>query len=89
MQRDWLLAFISNRQYFYATFLGWVDHWVDQMSRLKEEKLFIRTSAEIKPLLRMAAERERRSVALMIEVLIAQHGRAGNSPASNEYAGGA
>jgi len=35
------------------------------MSRLKDETLSIRTSAEIKQLLRLAAERERRSVASM------------------------
>lgn len=40
------------------------------MSRVKVETLSIRTSADIKQLLRMAAERERRSVASMIEVLI-------------------
>lgn len=40
------------------------------MSRLKDETLSIRTSAEVKQLLRMAAERERRSIASMIEVLI-------------------
>lgn len=40
------------------------------MSRLKGETLSIRTSSEVKQLLRMAAERERRSIASMIEVLI-------------------
>lgn len=40
------------------------------MSRLKDETLSIRTSAEIKQLLRVAAEREHRSVASMMEVLI-------------------
>ena len=48
------------------------------MKRLKDETLSIRTSAEVKELLRMAAERERRSIASMIEVLILayadQHG---------------
>lgn len=39
------------------------------MSRLKDETLSIRTSAEIKQLLRLAADRERRSVASMIEIL--------------------
>lgn len=43
------------------------------MSRLKDETLSIRTSADIKQLLRMAAERERRSVASMIEVLILEY----------------
>ncbi|MDR7296632.1 hypothetical protein J2X16_001979 [Pelomonas aquatica] len=40
------------------------------MSRLKDETLSIRTSAEIKQLLRLAADRERRSVASMIEILV-------------------
>nr|WP_081984024.1 hypothetical protein [Massilia sp. JS1662] len=40
------------------------------MARLKDETLTIRTSAEIKQLLRLAAERERRSVASMVEILI-------------------
>lgn len=48
------------------------------MSRLKDETLSIRTSAEVKQFLRMAADRERRSIASMIEVLILdyaeQHG---------------
>ena len=47
------------------------------MSRLKDETLSIRTSAEIKQLLRLAAERERRSVASMIEILVleSEHGK--------------
>lgn len=45
------------------------------MSRLKDETLSIRTSAEIKKLLRMAAERERRSVASMIEILVLEYAR--------------
>lgn len=40
------------------------------MSRLKDETLSIRTSADIKQLLRMAAAHERRSVASMIEILV-------------------
>lgn len=40
------------------------------MSGLKTETLSIRTSAEIKRLLRLAAEQEHRSVASMIEVLV-------------------
>lgn len=58
------------------------------MSRLKDETLSIRTSAEIKQLLRVAAERERRSVASMIEILVLEYarthdlkpGRQGNEP---------
>jgi len=48
------------------------------MSPPKNETLSIRTSAEIKQLLRLAAEREHRSQASMIEVLVLayaqQHG---------------
>lgn len=40
------------------------------MKRTKDETLTIRTSADIKQLLRMAAEREHRSIASMVEVLI-------------------
>lgn len=45
------------------------------MSRLKDETLSIRTSAEIKQLLRMAAEHERRSIASMIEILVVEYAR--------------
>lgn len=45
------------------------------MSRLKDETLSIRTSTEIKQLLRMAAERERRSVASMIEILVLEYAK--------------
>ncbi len=40
------------------------------MTRHKNETLSIRTSAEVKQLLKAAAERERRSVASMMEILI-------------------
>ncbi|QXW20332.1 hypothetical protein KXJ72_17335 (plasmid) [Comamonas aquatica] len=40
------------------------------MKRPKNETLSIRTSADIKLLLRMAAEKEHRSIASMMEVLI-------------------
>lgn len=46
------------------------------MSRLKHETLSIRTSTEIKQLIRAAAERERRSVASMIEILVLDYARA-------------
>jgi uncharacterized protein (DUF1778 family) len=45
------------------------------MSCLKDETLSIRTSAEIKQLLRLAADRERRSVASMIEILVLEYAR--------------
>lgn len=40
------------------------------MKHPKNETLSIRTSAEVKQLLRRAAEKERRSIASMVEVLI-------------------
>ena len=43
------------------------------MKRPKDETLSIRTSADIKQLLRMAAEKERRSIASMMEVLILKY----------------
>lgn len=45
------------------------------MSRLKAETLSIRTTGEIKQLLRLAAERERRSMASMVEILVLEYGR--------------
>lgn len=45
------------------------------MPRFKNETLSIRTTAEIKDLLRQAAARERRSVASMIEVLALDYAR--------------
>lgn len=41
----------------------------------KDETVSIRTSADIKQLLRMAAEKERRSIASMMEVLILDYAR--------------
>ena len=43
------------------------------MPRNKCETLSIRTTAEIKDLIRQAAEREHRSVASMVEVLVLAH----------------
>lgn len=46
------------------------------MSRLnKNETLSIRTSTEIKHLLRLAAARERRSVTSMIEILVIEYAK--------------
>lgn len=45
------------------------------MSRQKNETLTIRTTAEIKDLLRQAAEREHRSLASMIEVLVMDYAK--------------
>lgn len=45
------------------------------MTRLKVETLSIRTSPDIKQLLRVAAEREHRSVASMVEVLVIEYAR--------------
>lgn len=46
------------------------------MSRLKADTISIRTTQEIKQLLRLAAERERRSVASMVEILVLEYARA-------------
>ena len=46
------------------------------MARTKNEVLTIRTTAEVKALLRLAAERERRSAASMIEVLVLDYANA-------------
>lgn len=43
------------------------------MAGLKDETLSIRTSAEVKALLKLAAEREHRSAASMMEVLILEY----------------
>ena len=40
------------------------------MKQLKDETLSIRTSGNVKQLLKLAAEREHRSVASMVEVLV-------------------
>ena len=46
------------------------------MARPKNEVLTIRTTAEVKALLKLAAERERRSAASMIEVLVLDYAKA-------------
>lgn len=45
------------------------------MKRVKDETLSIRTSAEVKKLLKLAAEHEHRSIASMVEVLILNYAR--------------
>ncbi|HHQ4441803.1 hypothetical protein ACK325_01515 [Aeromonas hydrophila] len=46
------------------------------MSRLnKDETISIRTSSEIKQLVQLAAERERRSVTSMIEILVLDYAK--------------
>jgi uncharacterized protein (DUF1778 family) len=46
------------------------------MPRTKNEVLTIRTTAEVKALLKLAAERERRSAASMLEVLVLDYAQA-------------
>lgn len=46
------------------------------MPRTKNEVLTIRTTAEVKALLKLAAERERRSAASMVEVLVLDYAKA-------------
>lgn len=48
------------------------------MPRMKDETLSIRTSVEIKQLLRLAAEQERRSVASMVEILVLEYAQTHN-----------
>lgn len=48
------------------------------MPRLKGETLSIRTSPDIKELLRLAARLEHRSVASMVEILILEYARKHN-----------
>lgn len=45
------------------------------MPRTKSETLTLRTTAQIKDLLRLAAEQEHRSVTSMVEVLVLSHAR--------------
>jgi hypothetical protein len=59
------------------------------MPRLKGETLSIRTSPDIKELLRLAAQREHRSAASMVEVLVLEYARkhdlqAGKMPKKSE-----
>ncbi len=58
------------------------------MSRRKDETLSIRTSSEIKELLRLAALREHRSVASMIEVLVLEYARKSNLRSDEMLEGG-
>jgi hypothetical protein len=53
------------------------------MPRLKGETLSIRTSPEIKELLRLAAHREHRSVASMVEILVLEYARQHNLQAGS------
>lgn len=46
------------------------------MARAKTETLTFRTTPDIKELLRLAAEREHRSAASMVEILILQYAKA-------------
>lgn len=52
------------------------------MTRAKNQTLTLRTTPEIKDLLRMAAEREHRSVASMVEVLVLAYARKAKLPGS-------
>ncbi len=45
------------------------------LARTKNEVLTIRTTAEVKALLKLAAERERRSAASMVEVLVLDYAK--------------
>ncbi len=45
------------------------------MAQNKDETITIRTTHEVKELLRLAAQREHRSIASMLEVLILSHAK--------------
>lgn len=57
----------------HVQYIGSTCQCETHMPRRKDETLSIRTSFEIKHLLQLAAERERRSVASMVEVLVLQY----------------
>lgn len=46
------------------------------MARTKNEALTIRTTVEVKALLKLAAERERRTAASLVELLVLGYARA-------------
>ena len=56
------------------------------MQRLKVETLSIRTSPDIKELLRLVARREHRSVASMVEVLVLEYARKNDLETENASA---
>ncbi|WP_225776500.1 hypothetical protein [Pseudomonas sp. Marseille-Q5115] len=58
------------------------------MKRPKDETLSIRTTADIKQLLRMAAEKEHRSIASMMEVLILNYAQKNGFTADAQPADG-
>ena len=73
---------VMHMQYICVTIIPCIA-----MSLLKDETLSIRTSSEVKQLVRMAAERERRSVSSMIEILVLDYARQHNlQPASTAIA---
>lgn len=61
-----VLSMAVHLQYF---------HRAATMSRAKSETLTFRTTPEIKELLRLAAEHERRSAASMLEILILNYAK--------------
>ena len=54
------------------------------MKQVKDETLSIRTSTDIKQLLKLAAQREHRSVASMVEVLVLAYAQEHGLEAENE-----
>ena len=55
------------------------------MPRTKNEVLTIRTTADVKALLKLAAERERRSASSMVEVLVLDYARSHRLTVVNEH----
>ena len=73
MVQQWItpVPTLRRRQYIRST-----EQDMMAMARAKSETLTLRTTPEIKELLRQAAEREHRSIASMVEILILQYAKA-------------
>ena len=72
MSRSARLARTPLRQYICIT----AQTEDDSVPRTKNEVLTIRTTVEVKALLKLAAQRERRSAASMVEVLVLDYAKA-------------
>lgn len=72
MVQQWItpVPTLCRRQYIRST-----EQDMMAMARAKSVTLTLRTTPEIKELLRQAAEREHRSIASMVEILIIQYAK--------------
>lgn len=80
-KQNWWLAERSTRARPACRSLRVAVHWHYRLGdgsavgRTKNEVLTIRTTADVKALLKLAAARERRSAASMVEVLVLEYAR--------------